>query len=818
MIFTEVTLSYPCVKHKVEVSHFTARKSTAIEWVILEAISKCEKLSNYSGISIGIFFEQIFTISDADLLIRPVLISLQDIGAITISGIDDETELDTVAMSNLKLTNTGRDMQAQGLLPGTTSEETFSIYYDIVSETLKDEANLYKEESTGIRVVDIEDAEDTEFPEGAIREWLFSIQNDKKRKKLSWLTPTTKIESITRLDSEVYWKNVTRKVELVEGMLWKVSGVEENNIDEITLEESDISCPDDMRDLPYLEVADPDKEIKKLVSIAEINLLIGEFLQKDDLFCVESKYYKDVKINLQGKKKIRIGIIYGAEKFELESKGKQIIIHVPDCKFRNRGLYFNQKDCVQAGIITVTAGTISKDMAIAYIPNKCEISIQNIVIELVEKYYGQDNTILFVLYELGLKEMFLKYADSIISEQEKIADKAKVIEYFNEKSRGYYGKNIISAADKERLLVNENYIVEKCQTIEGAKNVISEYTEINAFRQDESLFQRIIKLSIENVGEQDSLDDIWDFWKTISSVKKASLNWITKLGLQKNLYSKKSIISFIDRFTDEDIFEIEKYTAVEQIILKMREISLQIESMLPELNLFETVSDEKYNELVLSHQDIIENLYEQVRKWQGEEERFNNNIIELEEILVPGTPFANLSKNVSGLRNALATFFDNSFMRFNKVYIVDTCTLMNEPELISWFDGEKTLLVIPMIVLDELDGLKSDEDEEKAFKAREVIRNISNYKAYDWLKTGESSHPELLSEDLDKERNDNKILSIAIKYCAKKPILLTDDINLGNIASANKIENMTLESYQAMKRDEKMLSKENGKKSKRKKK
>lgn len=819
MIFTEVTLSYPCVQHKVEVSHFTARKSTAIEWVILEAISKCEKLTNYIGISIGAFFEQIFTISDADLLIRPVLISLQDMGAIIISGIDDETELDTVAMSNLKLTNTGRDMQAQGLLPGTTSEETFSIYYDIVSESLKDEANLCKEGSTGIRVIDIDDAEDTDFPEGAIREWLFSIQNDKKRKKLNWLTPTTKIESITRLNSEVYWKNVTRKVELVEGMRWEVSGIEEENIDEVTLEKSDISCLDDLRDLPYLEISDPDKEIKKLVSIEEIHSLIGEFLQKDELFCVESKYYKDVRVNQKGKKKIRIGIIYGADKFEVESKGKQIIIRVPDCEFRKMGLYFNTKDSVQAGITTVTAGTISKDIAIAYIPNTSEVSFPNMVVELVDKYYVQDNTILFVLYELGLKEMFLQYADRIISEQEKIADKAKVIGLFNEKSRAYYGQNIISAADKERLLVNETYIVKKCQTIEGAKNIISEYAEINAFRQDESLFQRIMKLSIENVGEQDSLEEIWRFWKAISSAKKTYINWVTKLGLQKKLYSKKSILSFIDRFTDENIFDIEEYTAVEQIILSMRRISLQIEGMLPELNLYKTASTEKYNEIVLDHINIVENLYEQVRKWQDEEERFNNKIIDIEEILTPDTPFDNVKKNISGLRNALATFFDDSFMRFNKVYIVDTCTLMNEPELISWFDGEKALLVIPMIVLDELDGLKSDEeDEEKAFKAREVIRNISKYKAYDWLNTGEASHPELLSDDLDKERNDNKILSIAIRYYAKKPILLTDDINLGNIASANKIENMTLESYQAMKQHEKLSSKGRSKKSKKKKK
>ncbi len=818
MIFTEVTLSYPCVQHKVEVSHFTARKSTAIEWVILEAINKCEKLSNYAGISIASFFKEIFTISDADLLIRPVLISLQDMGAITILGIDDKTELNTVAMSNLKLTKTGREMQSQGLLPGTSSEETFLIYYDIAAETLKDEANLYKEECTGIRIVDIDDADDIDFPEGAIREWLFTIQNDKKRKRLNWLTPTTKIESLTALDSKIYWKNITRKVEIVDGMKWKVTGVEDKDIDEITLAGADISCPEELRNLPYLEIANPDDEIKKLVSIDEINALIGDYLQKDDIFCVESKYYKDVKIKQQNKKKIRIGFVYGADEFEVENTKKQIIIRVPDCNLKKYGIYLNSKDTVKACITSVSAGSISKDIAIAYIPNTNEMSFPNTIVELVDKYYKQDNNILFALYELGLKEMFIEYVERIILKEQKLTDKAKVIELFNEKSRGYYGQNVISAADKERILVNETYIIEQCKNIKGAKEVITEYSEINAFRQDESLFQRIMKIAIEHVGEQDSLEDIWDFWQVITSIKKAYINWVTKLGLQKYLYSKQSVLDFIGRFMDEDLLVIKEYTSVEQIILAMRRISLQVEGLVPELNLYETVSQEKYNEIVLAHMDKIETLYEQVRQWQDQEERFTNKVMDLNEVLESDTPFTNIKKNMDGLRHALATFFDDSFMCFKKVYIVETCTLMNEPGLISWFDGENALLVIPMVVLDELDGLKNSDDEEKAYRAREAIRNISNYKAYDWLNIGESSYPELLSDDLDKERNDNKILSIAIKYCAKKPILLTDDINLGNIATANKIENMTLESYQAMKEHEKIVNKGSSKKSKKKKK
>ena len=164
----------------------------------------------------------------------------------------------------------------------------------------------------------------------------------------------------------------------------------------------------------------------------------------------------------------------------------------------------------------------------------------------------------------------------------------------------------------------------------------------------------------------------------------------------------------------------------------------------------------------------------------------------------------------------IISFFDDSFIRYNKIYIVDTCTLMNEPNLISWFEDKKALLVIPMIVLDELDNFKNSDNEEKAYTAREIIRNISNYKNDDWLNIGESSHLELLPNDLAKDRNDNKILSIAIKYTVKKPILLTDDINLGNIATANNIKNMNLEAYRERKQNEKTISKKTKKKTKKK--
>jgi hypothetical protein len=816
MNFTEVTLSYPCIKYRAEVSHFTSRKSTAIEWVILEAINKCEKLPDYSGISIANFFEKLFTISDADLLIRPVLISLQDIGAIVIYGIDDDTELNTVAMSNLRLTPTGRKMQSLGLLPGVSSQEIFSIYYDLVEGVLKEEINLYKKKSTGISIID--NPNEYKFPEGRIREWFSKIQNNKKQSKFNWLTPTTKIETIYPLDSELYWKNIIRKVELIDGMKWKISGMEDQNIDEISLKKFDMPYPEELKNLPSIEIKNPDDEIKKIVSIDEIYNLIGEFIKNDDLFCVEAKYYQDVKITQLNKKNIRIGIVFGADKFEVKKSKMQLIIRIPDCELNNQGLYFNTSNSVKACITTVSAGEVSKDIAIAYIPKEYKNNLSNAIVTTVDKYYTQDNIILFALYEIGLKDLFLEYVTNIISENKELADKAKIIESFNEKSKDFYGKNVILATDKEKFLIDEDYIIKHSKNIENAKKIISEYAEINAFKQDDSLFQKMMQILIKHVGIQDSLENIWSFWKVIASAKKAHINWISKMELHKYLYSEKSILNFFNRFKAENLFEIDEYTVVEKTILNLKRISIQVEKLIPELNLYQTVSNEKYNEIVLAHKNILKELYENVRQWKKEEEEFINKVIDLDEILKTDNPFMNVKKNIDGLRNALATFFDDSFMKFNEVYIADTSILLNEPNLISWFDGKKTLLVIPMIVLDELDGLKNSEDEEIAKKAREIIRNISKYSNSDWLNIKESSYPDLISKDLDKGRNDNKILSIAIKYCTKKPILLTDDTNFGNIAIANNIETMNLESYLTIKQAEKTTNKNSKKKNKKKKK
>lgn len=153
--------------------------------------------------------------------------------------------------------------------------------------------------------------------------------------------------------------------------------------------------------------------------------------------------------------------------------------------------------------------------------------------------------------------------------------------------------------------------------------------------------------------------------------------------------------------------------------------------------------------------------------------------------------------------DALALFLEDSAIEYASVVVADTCALMNHPELISWFDDGKAMLIIPQTVLCELDAKKISKDEEEASQARMAIRQIDIYRSYSWLNLSEVSDPSLLNRDLNPASSDNRILSVALRYIVKSPILLTDDINFRNIANAQPgISAMDANAYEMRKKYE----------------
>lgn len=126
-----------------------------------------------------------------------------------------------------------------------------------------------------------------------------------------------------------------------------------------------------------------------------------------------------------------------------------------------------------------------------------------------------------------------------------------------------------------------------------------------------------------------------------------------------------------------------------------------------------------------------------------------------------------------------------------KVYVIDTNILIHAPEAILNFEDNE--VVLPMVVLEELDGLKNSE-KEKGRNAREAIRHLENLREQGNLVEGaateqggiirvEKNYVDIeLPTDMPEDKMDNRILKVCLglqnDYPERQIILVTKDMLL----------------------------------------
>ena len=108
----------------------------------------------------------------------------------------------------------------------------------------------------------------------------------------------------------------------------------------------------------------------------------------------------------------------------------------------------------------------------------------------------------------------------------------------------------------------------------------------------------------------------------------------------------------------------------------------------------------------------------------------------------------------------------------DNIYIIDTNVFVNCPDIISKI-GSHYKIIIPSMVLEELDKLKLKADVDKK-KLNDAAKNISIAFTKHFSRM-EDADVALLPEGFDKHNPDCKILSVALKFKSEHPILLTSD-------------------------------------------
>lgn len=127
----------------------------------------------------------------------------------------------------------------------------------------------------------------------------------------------------------------------------------------------------------------------------------------------------------------------------------------------------------------------------------------------------------------------------------------------------------------------------------------------------------------------------------------------------------------------------------------------------------------------------------------------------------------------------------------HRIVVLDTSALMESPEVLHGLKPSD-ILVIPLRVLSELDGLKISEDGDRAAKARAAIRQLD---ANSSRIRHETEYTGLLPAEWDAKQPDHSILSTALFFRLNDVLFLSNDINLRNKAQSLGINTQDSKSY-----------------------
>lgn len=130
--------------------------------------------------------------------------------------------------------------------------------------------------------------------------------------------------------------------------------------------------------------------------------------------------------------------------------------------------------------------------------------------------------------------------------------------------------------------------------------------------------------------------------------------------------------------------------------------------------------------------------------------------------------FADLEKKI------LLKEREYELIRKRKSIVVDTNILIEEPKIVDII-GPLQNIIFSAKVIDELDRLKNNLTTKE--KAQEAIREIRKHQKNKNI-TFDTSKVDNLPNDFNKKLPDNMILSVALQYKRKNPILLTNDKGL----------------------------------------
>ncbi len=819
MNLTDVFLSLPVVKYNTDVIHFAPRKSTQIEWLILEVLTKLKNNSDseYNNYSVDLLFSYVFQIPDSDNLIKPCLFDLISMGAIEEHGeLSDETKMKDYMMRDLTITDIGSEMQQKGLLPGEDLTQVVEFYFNVSKKQVQIDNGKknYGAEPIGIQIgEDLENLENIPMPEILMKEYLNQLKNQKNNCP-DWLKQETEIKSIglspNREGPRVYWNNRKISLQLKNNMQLSVQNFDGGS--QIINQVIQYLCHDVdsnliQQDLKDINVPDIDAFASSISTLADIKNVFKSRIKNLNLF-----YYNENIFHINDEELVeilnkKICIVFSLSEFSIKKENGMIIkvpidsIHISkDCAFGTKA------ESEYLGMFTISGNNYSEKLPLYFSKENLKENLDDIINQILSNYLNDQNIdLIYLLAANNRLDDFTKILNQLLEGKHSLKEKFSLIDQVEKQTASY---NI--SLDKNNLYLSQIKMNSGTVSIKDVVSLLNEIKDIYVFKKDNDLFIKAISRMLTFIPSCNTYDEINEIISQLKANNSIS-NWLSSSSAVKNLYSDNVLLDLIDKYESPEFLKLNMLTRFEQCLVNMKRNQISLEKMIKKGPFPIDLSIDSFQNYLVSSRIDLAPIYECIKKHGDYKKGIDAFLKErsgmLENTLIRtysdlcsdiNRYFSKIQESLNVISDVVTKFYDESALNYEKIFIIDTCSIMNHPELLNKFTNNKSAFILPKVVIEELNKNKDFiKDAEKSTKAKQAIAALAKYQQNNvkWLLT-ESSHSELLPPEypskIDKNNQewqitDNMILSIALKYKVRNVVLITDDKNLWQKAISEKI-------------------------------
>ncbi len=787
MKLTDIRIGAPLLRIKTRIFHATPRKPTAFERVILSMSEKFGNDVSFNKIPLERLFVDILCVVDPGPLVTPTLSELAALDVIRCIG--DIEALDTLVLSDIEITERGKRMISEDMLPAKSMQNDETYYYDPIRQQLlsESESKAYRLDDPPKLSIDASVFEDI-FPEEQIRGHIH-------RAGYRWFSAASHIERLEPQSVQILWKDTPCAIEVNSGVL-TITSEDENLSSYLSALESE-----DSYNRFIFPVFESHNLHPEAMPILDIENLDHSAIETFPVSQVLSKWPDRVRFVIPGLDHVDNVIP------EQAPPHQAIIVYHEDAAAENLFFEWNQE----------RNGCKLKIKGEHPFPDSLQVTDQeNLRCHRIQVKHGNETRQLLVVCHIPVsrEDEFLKEPLRRLSAlTNEIAGKGDMKAAVLWEGESQYLENQLRSPRASQLpvdeLVTEFYsVLVDSERIKGNvnRNVTGSLWEILDERisgLDEieitvcmkllqalsmhgphagNKISKLLQALTERIKPPHTLDALE---KIRSVFRVLDPSWSSEFP--SSLYTAELVKSTLESFpkdlnpqliTDDNSF----FRPLASLLDLYEKISNGVgDSGLDWLN-----NDEDYVHLIKSKTGA--GLADLSHEWASDMDTLLA-VLQGYSAVLDGTYLASINCKVAEIANWTAKLVDSIDDRIHSVYVFDTSALIAQPQIVADIRPNE-MFVVTKRVIEELDDKKLDESLRPSVS--EVVRNLRNIrKEQIQFCDGDMS---LLPSDY-RLKGDNLILSVAVRFRKHNPVLITNDNNLSLKAQAEGIAAMEAEAF-----------------------